>query len=406
MVGLALVLVALTLQAPPCRRTRRPRRLRATPAGASGPVLYTVDATLPMFWRTFVPGRLRRRRWPSRLGPRVPTVLDHRRDGVGILTSARRGSRTCGRCRPPATWRTRGAGAPQSGHRLLVPVRLLLARAESEVPRVGAADRGRPLRHARDGRLLLCRLAPGCPTFRYVYQGDGSPSFHEMLASAMACPHCQHANRPGARFCEECGTPLPRACGACGAASRPPRSSAPSARTRPARRRRASSARRDLHASIWPSASSRPGPPSKASASTSTVLFADLKARWSSSRIVIRGGRKLLDPVLERMMTPSPLRRDGQPGHGRRHHGALRRAIAQEDHAPRACYAAPDARTVGRYADELRRMHGWTSRSASASLRRTSSWLHRQRPAMDYTRWGQTTTSPREWNSWRGRARR
>ena len=34
----------------------------------------------------------------------------------------------------------------------------------------------------------------------------------------MKCPRCQHENRPGAKFCEECGTALAsQACSKCGA---------------------------------------------------------------------------------------------------------------------------------------------------------------------------------------------
>ncbi len=33
----------------------------------------------------------------------------------------------------------------------------------------------------------------------------------------MKCPRCQHENRPGARFCEECAAPLVRRCSNCGA---------------------------------------------------------------------------------------------------------------------------------------------------------------------------------------------
>jgi len=33
----------------------------------------------------------------------------------------------------------------------------------------------------------------------------------------MTCPRCQHSNPPGARFCEECATPLARTCSNCGA---------------------------------------------------------------------------------------------------------------------------------------------------------------------------------------------
>jgi Double zinc ribbon len=34
----------------------------------------------------------------------------------------------------------------------------------------------------------------------------------------MKCPSCQHENRPGAKFCEECATPLARTCSNCGTA--------------------------------------------------------------------------------------------------------------------------------------------------------------------------------------------
>jgi Double zinc ribbon len=33
----------------------------------------------------------------------------------------------------------------------------------------------------------------------------------------MQCVRCHHENRPGAKFCEECATPLARACTNCGA---------------------------------------------------------------------------------------------------------------------------------------------------------------------------------------------
>jgi hypothetical protein len=32
----------------------------------------------------------------------------------------------------------------------------------------------------------------------------------------MRCPRCQHENRPGAKFCEECAAPLARTCTNCG----------------------------------------------------------------------------------------------------------------------------------------------------------------------------------------------
>src|SRR6516162_1164335 len=32
----------------------------------------------------------------------------------------------------------------------------------------------------------------------------------------MKCPRCQHENRSGAKFCEECASPLARTCSNCG----------------------------------------------------------------------------------------------------------------------------------------------------------------------------------------------
>ena len=37
----------------------------------------------------------------------------------------------------------------------------------------------------------------------------------------MQCPKCQHENREGAKFCEECGTKLQLACPKCGSELRP-----------------------------------------------------------------------------------------------------------------------------------------------------------------------------------------
>ena len=37
----------------------------------------------------------------------------------------------------------------------------------------------------------------------------------------MRCPHCGCENRTGAKFCNECGAPLPAHCDACGVENRP-----------------------------------------------------------------------------------------------------------------------------------------------------------------------------------------
>ena len=89
-----------------------------------------------------------------------------------------------------------------------------------------------------------------------------------------------------------------------------------------------------------------------------TVLFADLK-----------GSMELLadrDPEEVRKLLRSrprahdgggpPLRGHGEPGDGRRHHGATRRAARPEDHAVRASYAAVRMQAVVKqYAEEVRR---------------------------------------------------
>ena len=124
----------------------------------------------------------------------------------------------------------------------------------------------------------------------------------------MNCPRCQHANEAGAKFCEECGAPLARTCANCG---RPLSSTAkfcPEC-AHPAGR------------SAAPLSAQRFGPPDtytpkhlaeKILTSKSalegerkqvTVLFADLKG--SMELLADRDpeeARKLLDPVLERMM--------------------------------------------------------------------------------------------------------
>ena len=92
-----------------------------------------------------------------------------------------------------------------------------------------------------------------------------------------------------------------------------------------------------------------------------TVLFADLKG--SMELLADRDpeeARHLLDPVLGADDgRGAPLRRHGQPGHGRRHYGAVWGPVAHEDHAVRACYAAlAHAGGYRRYAEEVRRQQG------------------------------------------------
>jgi class 3 adenylate cyclase len=126
-----------------------------------------------------------------------------------------------------------------------------------------------------------------------------------------------------------------------------------------------------------------------------TVLFADLKG--SMELLADRDpeeARKILDPVLERMM---------QAVH--RYEGTVNQVmgdgimalfgapLAHEDHAIRACYASLQMQeSVKRYADEARRAHGVNVQirvglnSGEVVVRAIGSDLH-----MDYTAVGQTT---------------
>ena len=126
-----------------------------------------------------------------------------------------------------------------------------------------------------------------------------------------------------------------------------------------------------------------------------TVLFADLKG--SMELLADRDpeeARKLLDPVLERMMeavhryegTVNQVMGDGIMA-------LFGAPLAHEDHAVRACYAALRMQEpVKRYAEEARRAHGVNVQirvglnSGEVVVRAIGSDLH-----MDYTAVGQTT---------------
>jgi class 3 adenylate cyclase/tetratricopeptide (TPR) repeat protein len=126
-----------------------------------------------------------------------------------------------------------------------------------------------------------------------------------------------------------------------------------------------------------------------------TVLFADLKG--SMELLADRDpeeARKLLDPVLERMMeavhryagTVNQVMGDGIMA-------LFGAPVGHEDHAVRACYAALDMQAaIRRYADDMRRTHGAKVQvrvglnSGEVVVRAIGSDLR-----MDYTAVGQTT---------------
>jgi class 3 adenylate cyclase/tetratricopeptide (TPR) repeat protein len=214
----------------------------------------------------------------------------------------------------------------------------------------------------------------------------------------MKCPRCQHENRSGAKFCEECATPLARTCSNCGSqlsttAKFCPECAYPVAGATPPEARFASPQSytpKHLAEKILTSKSALEGERKQV-----TVLFADLKG--SMELLADRDpeeARKILDPVLERMMeavhryegTVNQVMGDGIMA-------LFGAPLAHEDHAVRACYAALRMQdVVRRYSDDLRRAQGLEVQirvglnSGEVVVRSVGTDLR-----MDYTAVGQTT---------------
>jgi class 3 adenylate cyclase/tetratricopeptide (TPR) repeat protein len=212
----------------------------------------------------------------------------------------------------------------------------------------------------------------------------------------MTCSQCQAQNPDDARFCEECGARLALACPQCGAEINPGKKFCRSCGTalsghapdRPVSP--ASYTPKHLAEKILTSKSAVEGERKQV-----TVLFADLKG--SMELLADRDpeeARKLLDPVLERMMeavhryegTVNQVMGDGIMA-------LFGAPLAHEDHAVRACYAALTMQeSVKKYADEVRRSHAAVVKvrvglnSGEVVVRAIGSDLH-----MDYTAVGQTT---------------
>src|SRR5437764_1104675 len=212
----------------------------------------------------------------------------------------------------------------------------------------------------------------------------------------MKCPGCQAENPPGTRFCGQCAARLAFVCPSCGASNPPankfcgqcaapldkpaqPRFAAPESYTP-----------KHLAEKILTSKAALEGERKQV-----TVLFADLKG--SMELLADRDpeeARKLLDPVLERMMeavhryegTVNQVMGDGIMA-------LFGAPLAHEDHAVRACYAALRMQeSVQCYAEEARRAHGANVQirvglnSGEVVVRTIGSDLR-----MDYTAVGQTT---------------
>jgi class 3 adenylate cyclase/tetratricopeptide (TPR) repeat protein len=216
----------------------------------------------------------------------------------------------------------------------------------------------------------------------------------------MKCPRCEHENEPGAKFCEECATPLARTCANCGRSLSPrakfcpecahPTGLGPDARTTPRFTAPEGYTPKHLADKILTSKNAVEGERKQV-----TVVFADLKG--SMELLADRDpedARKLLDPVLERMMeavhryegTVNQVMGDGIMA-------LFGAPLAHEDHAVRACYAALLMQeSVKRYAEEVHRTAGVPVHirvgvnSGEVVVRSIGSDLH-----MDYTAVGQTT---------------
>jgi class 3 adenylate cyclase/ribosomal protein L40E len=164
----------------------------------------------------------------------------------------------------------------------------------------------------------------------------------------MMCPKCGHDNRTGAKFCEQCGTalapvcthcgarisPTAKFCSECGLPSSPETASAssPSRFGAPEDYTPAHLAERILTSRVALEGERK----------LVTALFADV--RGSMELFADRDpeeARRLLDPVIERMME-AVHRYEGTVNHvlGDGIVALFGAPLAHEDHAVRACYAA------------------------------------------------------------------
>jgi len=212
----------------------------------------------------------------------------------------------------------------------------------------------------------------------------------------MKCPRCRHDNPASVKFCGECGARLDAACPACGAGNLASNKfchqCGTSLSAAPAAKFAAPSAFTPTHLAerILTSRSALEGERKQV-----TVLFADLKG--SMELLAERDpeeARKILDPVLERMMeavhryegTVNQVMGDGIMA-------LFGAPLAHEDHAIRACYAALRMQhSIKEYAPGVQRTVGVPVEirvglnSGEVVVRSIGSDLR-----MDYSAVGQTT---------------
>ncbi|MBI3786602.1 MAG: AAA family ATPase [Deltaproteobacteria bacterium] len=194
----------------------------------------------------------------------------------------------------------------------------------------------------------------------------------------MNCPACQHENRPGAKFCEECAAPIRNLCIGCGAELR---LSAKFCDECGASLRDSGLGNRDSSEPI--SVSRAPSPPPRAPLSYTpkhladkilqsksalegerkqvTVLFADVKGSMElAEQLDPEAWHAILDRFFA-ILTDGVHRFEGTVNQytGDGIMALFGAPIAHEDHAQRACYAALHMRdAVREYAKEVRARHG------------------------------------------------
>jgi class 3 adenylate cyclase/tetratricopeptide (TPR) repeat protein len=212
----------------------------------------------------------------------------------------------------------------------------------------------------------------------------------------MKCPSCDHQNAVEAKFCEQCGAPLARACAICGAQVSSTAKYCPQCGTAlspiaddPRFVSPKSYTPQHLVEKILTSKSTVEGERKQV-----TVLFADIKGSLELlAGLDPEDAQKLIQPVVELMIeavhwyegTVNKVMGDGIMA-------LFGAPLTHEDHALRACYAALRMQeTVSRYADNVQRTHGVpvTIRvglnSGDIVVRTIGSELH-----MDYTVVGPT----------------
>src|SRR5438034_7962384 len=213
----------------------------------------------------------------------------------------------------------------------------------------------------------------------------------------MQCPRCRNESLAGARFCGECGAPLGLTCPGCGRLNSPGNYYCTDCGK--ALARVGTSVRtpepHDYTPKYLAERILRGREALEGERKQVTILFADL--RGSLEILAERDpedARRILDPVLERMMeavhrfegTVNQVMGDGIMA-------LFGAPLAHEDHAVRACYAALRMQdSIKTYADGVFRSHGVNVQiriglnSGEVVVRAIGSDLH-----MDYTAVGQTT---------------